>query len=85
MRLYRKAGKGTYKGSQPEIARAYLNVYIQRGKIKREPCMFCGLLKVQAHHRDYAKPLQVDWVCQVHHSLITGGKLSLLTPSFLQQ
>lgn len=47
-------------------ARAYLNVYISRGKIKKGVC-FCGETKVEAHHADYDKPLEVTWLCRKHH------------------
>lgn len=47
-------------------ARAYLHVYIKRGKIKPQPCRICGT-KAQAHHEDYSKPLEVDWLCKAHH------------------
>lgn len=45
-------------------ARSYLNVYVRRGKVKRMPCEHCGSDRVQAFHEDYAKPLQVRWLCR---------------------
>lgn len=48
-------------------ARSYLNVYIRRGKIIKEPCCVCGDLEVQAFHTDYDKPLEVEWYCRKHH------------------
>lgn len=44
---------------------------IRDGKLKKEPCMFCGTDKrLHAHHFDYAKPLDVAWVCgKCHHRL----------------
>lgn len=47
--------------------RAYLNVYVKRGKIVKSPCAKCGELKVEAHHEDYAKPLEVIWLCRACH------------------
>ncbi len=49
-------------------ARAYLNAYVNKGKIKKEPCVVCGEMeKVEAHHEDYDKPLEVIWYCRKHH------------------
>jgi hypothetical protein len=31
------------------------------------PCVVCGSQKSMAHHDDYDKPLDVIWLCQVHH------------------
>jgi len=47
--------------------RAYVHTYIKRGKIKKGPCVVCGSDKVQAHHKDYSKPLEVEWYCTEHH------------------
>lgn len=32
-----------------------------------QPCEVCGSAEVQAHHEDYAKPLDVMWLCFEHH------------------
>lgn len=48
-------------------ARAYANVYLKRGKIKKEPCRICGDLKSQMHHEDYSKPTEVIWLCRKCH------------------
>lgn len=37
------------------------------GKLLPEPCEVCGAVKVDAHHDDYSKPLQVRWLCRLHH------------------
>ena len=47
-------------------ARAYANMYIRRGKLKKELCEICGELG-QMHHDDYLKPLEVRWLCRKHH------------------
>ncbi len=47
--------------------RSYLNVYLKRGKIIKEPCLICGSENVEAHHEDYNKPLEVIWLCREHH------------------
>lgn len=48
-------------------ARAYLNVYVRRGKIVPQPCEDCGSMPTEAHHDDYSKPLQVRWKCRQCH------------------
>ena len=47
--------------------RSYLNVYIKRGKIIKQPCVVCGNVNSEAHHEDYSKPLEVIWYCREHH------------------
>ncbi len=47
----------------------------EKGILIPEPCEICGEFgqmkdgrrKVQAHHDDYSKPLEVRWLCQKHH------------------
>lgn len=39
----------------------------ERGELKRQPCEVCGEVSVVAHHDDYAKPLDVRWLCRSHH------------------
>lgn len=48
-------------------ARSYLNQYLRRGKIVRQPCAECGAAEVEAHHADYARPLEVTWLCRECH------------------
>jgi len=48
-------------------ARSYLNQYVRRGVIKKQPCQICGNPEVQAHHKDYSKPLEVVWLCKPCH------------------
>lgn len=47
--------------------RAYTNSYIKRGKLERGVCEVCESDKVEAHHDDYNKPLEVRWFCRKHH------------------
>lgn len=43
---------------------------VRDGRLAKEPCLFCGENNVHAHHRDYAKPLDVIWLCpKCHHRL----------------
>lgn len=51
-------------------ARSVLNHAIRDGKLKRLPCRDCGDAKTEAHHSDYGKPLDVIWLCDMHHHRI---------------
>ena len=43
---------------------------LRSGKLDKLPCLFCGATDVHAHHRDYSKPLDVQWLCaKCHHRL----------------
>jgi hypothetical protein len=41
---------------------------IAAGAIKVQPCEVCGETKVDAHHDDYSKPLEVRFLCRYHHT-----------------
>ncbi len=45
---------------------------IRDGRLKKQPCEVCGTGKVQAHHDDYEKPLDVRWLCRKHHLQVHG-------------
>jgi hypothetical protein len=52
-------------------ARAELNKAVRRGEVVRGPCEVgheCSG-RVEAHHDDYSKPLEVRWLCRKHHCL----------------
>jgi hypothetical protein len=71
----------------PERKRAssLVNTAIYSGKLKRQPCEVCGAgaTWTQAHHDDYAKPLDVRWLCRSchkrHHVKFGPGKNSYAT------
>lgn len=43
---------------------------IRDGKMARQPCEECGKQNTHAHHDDYAKPLDVRWLCPRHHGAL---------------
>jgi hypothetical protein len=45
---------------------------IQRGEMAKQPCEKCGNQSAVAHHHDYDKPLEVEWLCRVHHMQAHG-------------
>lgn len=51
-------------------AQGKLKYAVKTGKIKRQPCNKCGDLKTHGHHHDYSKPLDVIWLCSMHHKEI---------------
>jgi len=60
-----------YRKANPHRKKAWntLNRGIERGIINRpNNCMICGSIKkLQAHHEDYDKPLEVAWLCVKCH------------------
>jgi len=49
------------------IAHRLTNRAVTQGTLVRLPCESCGAAKVEAHHDDYSKPLQVRWLCRPCH------------------
>lgn len=68
------------KNPQKFKARSAVNNAIRDGRLTRSPCEVCGATKSQGHHDDYSKPLEVKWLCKLHHdmrhgtSVISDGK-----------
>ena len=58
---YRKKYPNKYK------AHNMVNNHKRAGNIFELPCEICGDLRVEAHHDDYSKPLNVRWMCPAHH------------------
>lgn len=62
--------KGGYRKPKPQyiqIAQSIVNHAKRDGKLIPLPCEVCGNVKSEAHHRDYSKPLEVQWLCRKHH------------------
>ena len=80
-RRYRQSDSGREASSahsrswiqrNPEKRAAQQSVYyaVKKGVLLRPThCPVCGVEeKIQAHHADYAKPLEVEWLCQRCHT-----------------
>lgn len=49
-------------------ARIKVSIEIKLKKLVKLPCIICNSVeKVQAHHEDYSKPLDITWLCHEHH------------------
>jgi hypothetical protein len=62
--------QGKWRKDNPEKYRAQNAVSnaVRDGKLIKGPCAVCGATKrIHGHHEDYSKPLQVTWLCAVHH------------------
>ena len=61
-RLHRERYPDKYR------ARTAVGNAVRDGRLTREPCEACGTTeRVEAHHDDYSKPLEVRWLCKAHH------------------
>lgn len=72
--LYQKA----HRVRHPERyrARTALNNAVRDGRLERRPCVHCGTrVRVQAHHHDYSKPLDVTWACFICHREIEHAQV----------
>lgn len=49
------------------FARCQVYRSLRRGELRKGLCEICGEEKVEAHHDDYNKPLEVRWLCKKHH------------------
>ena len=65
-----------YREAHPERYAAHnaLNNALRDGRIKRGRCAACGTSEdVHGHHEDYARPLDVTWLCASCHRLYHAG------------
>lgn len=59
-----------YNNTPKAIARRILNHAVRSGKlIKPSNCSFCKMsdFKINGHHYDYSKPLDIIWLCSQCH------------------
>jgi len=71
-------GKKYYlEHKEKKLAQIKLSQKIKAGKVKKEPCNICGAKKAEAHHEDYGKPLQVEWLCSKHHKGVHSARATI--------
>ena len=64
------ATNGKIPSLHPELKRQAHNKVKrakQQGLLEIQPCVVCGNIQVEAHHKDYAQALEVVWLCDLHH------------------
>ena len=57
---------------EKQRARTKLQTAVRWSGLTRQPCATCGEQKVEAHHDDYSRPLDVVWLCGKHHRMRHG-------------
>lgn len=69
-RARHNANTEAYRRRHPERRSARQAVYraVMSGRLVRQPCEVCGATVTHAHHDDYAKQLEVRWLCPTHHA-----------------
>jgi hypothetical protein len=71
---FRSQANKRYRTKHPQKIKAHmvLNYAVTSGKIIRpETCISCGAGgRIEGHHPDYSKPLEVIWVCVPCHKKI---------------
>lgn len=61
---YREREKRRYKCNNA------VNNALRDGRLQKMPCWICGSEQVEGHHPDYDSPLDVVWLCPIHHKEI---------------
>lgn len=55
------------------LAHSRVNQAKRAGLLTPQPCSECGGTAVEAHHDDYARPLDVRWLCKACHEIQHHG------------
>ena len=67
----RQRGVRKAKGLGPskhDLAARMIFLAVKLGVLTKGPCAVCGTTEeIQGHHTDYTKPLEVTWLCRLHH------------------
>jgi hypothetical protein len=73
-REWRRAGRGKSQVYDAKAQARKLAYYaFRRGRITQTPCEHCGIEeRLEMHHDDYSKPLEVRWLCVPCHKALTA-------------
>lgn len=69
---YNKKSKTTLEGNKKYRARVKVGNALRAGTLVKTACEVCTEPKVEGHHDDYSKPLEVKWLCIYHHKKLHG-------------
>ena len=77
--VYRAVYTSTRRHQDKQNARAKLNWHVRCGNIIRPKiCTLClKKKKVEGHHKDYTKPLEVIWTCRQCHADLHKSEIKL--------
>jgi hypothetical protein len=75
-RLYQSITASKSRHVEHVKARRAVATALQAGRLTRGACEDAGDCAgpVQAHHDDYAKPLEVRWLCRRHHEALNHAR-----------
>lgn len=76
-RAYKNSRNWIVKNREKDRAYQAVKRALKKGLIKKDSCADCGSYKVEAHHEDYTKPLDVIWLCSRHHKDTHYDKLNI--------
>jgi len=71
------AQRMTLKYPEKYKARNTARNALASGKLIRQPCEVCGSPKSEIHHDEYSKPLEVRWLCHMHHRELEGRLIDM--------
>lgn len=66
-RILQRQKQSREQDPRKERARDKARKALRSGKLIRQPCEVCGSERVNAHHEDYDKPMDITWLCPKHH------------------
>lgn len=69
---------------QKRSARYAVDWALKTGVLKRLPCVVCANPRSHAHHQDYLRPLEVVWLCPMHHKELHAKYTEDITTSVLR-
>lgn len=66
----RSKATAKWRANHPEkkLAHQAVRTALRNGSLKKQPCEVCGSIeRIHAHHDDYEKSLEINWLCHTHH------------------